>query len=98
VRFSQVKSGAESGQSPPVRPGYARWNDRENDQPARRRIRAILDLLMRSEGRSASHHALVTGGARSTRRTAFQGAGQAQRADLWRTAPPCSATGVQSTR
>ncbi len=31
VRFSQVKSGAESGWSPHVRSGYGRWNDAEND-------------------------------------------------------------------
>jgi hypothetical protein len=31
VRFPQVRSGGESGQSPEVRSGYGRWNDTEND-------------------------------------------------------------------
>jgi hypothetical protein len=32
VLFRQVRSGAESGQSPPVLPSYAWWNDPENDR------------------------------------------------------------------
>ena len=36
VRFQQVRSGAESGQTESVRSGYGRWNDGRNDHACSR--------------------------------------------------------------
>jgi hypothetical protein len=60
VRFSQARSGAGSVQSPGVRSGYAWWNDRENDQPARPLISSRSPTSDEVGRFSASHHASVS--------------------------------------